>query len=256
MHLRQLVDSIPDVAVFLQLEPEELGQRVLVCIGRRYPRGENFYPTAFADEFWQHGEEVYPPAQRRPIKLAMQEAIGWLTRQGLIMQDPDQTGAYFVLTRRGRQALESSSFAEFKAAHTLPREILHPSIANSVWMAFVRGEYDVAVFQAMKAVEVAVRDASGLGNSVIGVPLMREAFHAERGALTDQQSEKGEREALAALFAGALGSYKNPHSHRDIPMERPAEALEVIMLANHLLRIVDGRRANRTSGQSNAAASD
>jgi hypothetical protein len=54
---------------------------------------------------------------------------------------------------------------------------------------------------------------------------------------------KAEREARAHLFAGAIGSYKNPQSHRHVGLEDPDEAAEIIMLANHLLRIVETRRA-------------
>ena len=56
------------------------------------------------------------------------------------------------------------------------------------------------------------------------------------------QTEHNEREARSALFAGAIGSYKNPRSHRDVHLSDPIEAIEVVMLANHPLRIVDSRR--------------
>jgi uncharacterized protein (TIGR02391 family) len=93
----------------------------------------------------------------------------------------------------------------------------------------------------MKAVEVAVRDAAGLTAKDIGTALMRKAFDPESGALTDLNVEKAEREARSHLFTGAIGSYKNPHSHRNVALDDPDEAAEIIMLANHLLRIIDAR---------------
>jgi uncharacterized protein (TIGR02391 family) len=128
------------------------------------------------------------------------------------------------------------------SARLVPKERLHPSIREDVWSLYHRGKFETAVFEAMKAVEVAVRDAAGLTVAHIGIKLMRKAFDVEAGELTDKAAEQAERQARSDLFAGAIGSYKNPHSHRNVALDDPDGAAEIIMLANHLLRIVDSRR--------------
>ena len=245
--MRELPKAIPDVETLLSLQPEELGAKLIFLMRQRLtaqPRVLFHLLNAQLEMFGDRGDGLpkYPTDRNQEIQLAMAEAWSWLEAQGLLVNAPGQTGGDFrALSRRARAFENEAEFANYAVSRMLQRDALHPKIAQMVWSAFMRNEYDVAVFQAMKAVEVAVREAAQLPDK-LGVPLMREAFHKDRGTLTDRGAEEGERDARSALFAGAIGSYKNPHSHRDVQLTDPREAVEIIMLANHLLRIVDSRR--------------
>jgi len=68
---------------------------------------------------------------------------------------------------------------------------------------------------------------------------MRTAFDVINGPLTDKTALTSEKQAISDLFAGSIGSFKNPTSHRDIDYNNPSEVAEIILFANYLLRFLE-----------------
>lgn len=169
------------------------------------------------------------------------EGLHWLDREVLIAARPGQDGSWIFVTRNGWRLYQSSDLRSYLFSAIIPRGSLNPVLENKARHLFLRGDYDTAIFQAFKEVEITVRKASGYGNDMYGVPLMRKAFSVDDGPLTDLEQEEPERQAVSHLFAGALGLFKNPTSHRDVNIDDPYEAAELMLFANYLIRFVERR---------------
>ncbi len=227
---------LPDPEALLALAPEELAGVVLQYLNSLSHSNSgqlNRYNFSLP-----HTVQDYPSQYRDRISRALMEAWVWLEREGLLAPKPGTQGEWVFVTRRGQQLATPEDLRRYQRGNVLPRQLLHPRLGQKVWASFLRGDYDTAVFQAFKEVEVRVREAGGFSESDLGVSLVRKAFDPSTGPLTDSAAPLPEREALAHLFAGAIGSYKNPHSHRNVTIE-VQEAVEMIILASHLLSIVD-----------------
>lgn len=231
---------VPDHNNLLKLEAEEIWGIILEDLNEQNKDSHSRYNYTSI-----HNLQQYPREHQEQISRNLMEGWIWLEKEWLIAPKPCDiwNGGRSFITRRGKKVKNRSGLKSYQHANLLPKKCLHPRIGSKVIAPFIRWEYETAIFQAFKEIEITVRKEAVLPKE-LGVPLMRAAFKKNIWPLTDTSTEEGEQEAMQHLFAGAIGTYKNPHSHRNVEIKNPIEAMETIILASHLLRIVDNIKNN------------
>jgi uncharacterized protein (TIGR02391 family) len=246
----ELAQMFPTSDALLAVEPDALGAKILGLLCKRPPHQNQgmFLLSGLIGETVALSDAPrspisFPAEQKAEIDLAISEAWAWLEREGLLIPASDTNGhnGWRVLGRRARSYAQDVDTSRRAAPVTFPKELLHPRLLEKARPAYMRTDFDNAAFEAMKAVEIAVRDAAGYDPEKIGVNLIQDAFSQGKGPLADTTAPSAEQVSRMNLFLGAIGSCKNPQSHRDVNLDDPVEAVEIILLANHLLRIVDTR---------------
>jgi uncharacterized protein (TIGR02391 family) len=237
--LTELIAKFPEAARLLELSAAQRDAVLLGCIAAR---ANNPDPIAakfvYRDEIsglYSIGAGV-SYGQSQAVDLALMESWERLKSSGMIMQAPGQAPENMTLTARGKEVAGTGNMDEIMARTNLRREMLHPLLRTSVYDSFATGHYDTAVRDAFVIVEDRVRVDSRIQGEV-GVRLMRSAFNANTGPLRDMNLPIAERERTADLFAGAIGTFKNPLSHRVVGNSDPAPVIEELMFA--LLRYLD-----------------
>ena len=117
--------------------------------------------------------------------------------------------------------------------------ITNPEMRSASRQLFIDGHYQNAVEDAFKAIDQAVAKRSRIAES--GTSLMRKAFGGESPviALTrlETEPEKRVQDGYNHLFAGSMQAIRNPRAH-GLAIDQPDEALELIVWAHHLMRIL------------------
>jgi len=225
--------DFPPPKEILDMEPEELAPFVLRHLQKQREK-LNRYNFTLPNDRELH--ETLGLDYDRYLKRLM-EAWVWLEREGLVAPTPGEQGDWMYVTDRGRKIVTSEDFTAYRQAALFPGHF-DPVLVRMVRPLFLRGDYETAVFRALKEVEVRVRAKGAFTNDDFGVDLMKKAF-GPTGPLTDKKAPKAEQDRVRELFTGALGAFKNPASHREVRFDDPSEVIDVLSLANQLLRIVD-----------------
>jgi uncharacterized protein (TIGR02391 family) len=239
--LDELVVRMSSAEELLALTASQLDGVLLTCIAGR---ANSTDPIAAKYVYEDEIVGLYPVGvqatyqQRIAIDSALMEAWQRLLSSGLIMQAPGQAPRMMTLTERGRAAAGSVKFEEIIVRQMLRREMLHVELQGAIYDNFASGNYDTSVRDAFVQVEIAVRETAKLPATLVGVKLMREAFNPNAGKLTDMALPMAERERMADLFAGAIGTFKNPLSHRKVGNTDPAPVIEELLFASRLLRFL------------------
>ena len=231
------------VGTLARMEPAEIGMFLLTALAASPNTEFTVYSLRAQSDAssytWahQHGTRKHPPEYvELNLPQLLADAFAWLIARGLVGPASENSGSTgeFRVTSAGHRAAQASTPAHAEAAMRLHAD-LHPALAEAR-LNFERGSYQTAVFEATRQVEVHVRDLSGLGPGTYGVALMRTAFNPEHGPLATGEVAP-EREAIASLYAGTIGAFKNPSGHRVVHFDDPTEAADIIHLADLLLRM-------------------
>ena len=105
---------------------------------------------------------------------------------------------------------------------------------------FLDGYYALAVEEAYKCLNNVVKDLTGL-HHLDGVDLMQNAFSLNNPLLKlnelRTQSEKNQQRGYMEMFGAVMTGIRNPRAHEHAYLDDPVTALELLGLANHLVRI-------------------
>lgn len=230
--LTKLISLLPDANILVSLPTEELAVPVLKVLldpkNEQYLSHTNFHIGNIVED--------YSRSDRPRIMEALAQVWLFLIDRGYLVPKQYQKD-WYITTEKSRQYVNQEKKNQ-ELPTSIPDYLLHPLVRQQALTTYMSGQYGDAVFQAFRAVEVHVRTKGGYTAQDLGAPLMRKAFDEATGNLTEANLPAAEKQAMAHLFSGAIGAYKNPGSHHIVIRSRD-EAARLLVFASLLLFVVD-----------------
>jgi uncharacterized protein (TIGR02391 family) len=183
-------------------------------------------------------------ARQDAVVAKIADAWTWLEQQRYLVPSGRPGEQWRQLTERGSEILKVPVDDALKRiqAGALLGPGLHPRIERQVREAWNAGDFETAIFKAAREIEIAVGErlpppAPG-DRKLYGVEVINAAFGKGK-PLADPGQDPGEQEGTRALYAGFIGTFKNPGSHRHFEPDDPVQAAEIIRTADLLMRMLD-----------------
>ena len=161
------------------------------------------------------------------------DSYEWLRLAASIQADVNVAGLVFSRSETDYGDVEARSLIQ-----QFDEMVTSQGLKNASRQLFADGHYANAVENAFKCLNNAVKEKSGL--SADGDGLMTQAFGARSPILKlnslQSQSDQNEQKGYMQIFAGVMAGIRNPRAHEHEIVDDPEVALEMIIIANHLIR--------------------
>lgn len=121
----------------VELAPEELAHSLLKVAAANLQNGSVHRSVVISIDQQPGQERPYGRRDEPQVEVALIEALHWLETNAILLPAPSTNGqnGYRILGRRGKALLERDQFDAFRQAAAFPKSLLHPLIADRVWIA-------------------------------------------------------------------------------------------------------------------------
>jgi len=167
---------------------------------------------------------------------------------GFVTADINRTARYFAFVAPNGNEVQAPT-----GHFTCYTDFGSRPVAAGSWYTVVRcGGFSSSSSNAFGSYEAPIRLKSGASGANNGADqynatgnvdkidvIAYSVIPIDRPEITDMSAEGKEQVATMELFAGAIGAFKNPASHRIVCFDDLLEAAEVVQLADLLLRMLN-----------------